>query len=140
MQIEPDEIRPGLVAWLSQEALTKDPQVVDAYPQMSTKVRPFVCYDVPGDVSSWAPLTQQYRQERLPIDLAWRSGGKMEEWRSGPQYLNDGANIYQGPHASFIAASNAEETVRENRAGISSEGMEAIRLEVARQVHRRIVV
>ncbi len=68
----------------------------------------------------------------MPIERRWRSGSE-PAWRLGETYLNDGANTYTGPGSSFVAASHAERTTPSNRARISAEGVEAVRVEIERQ-------
>ncbi len=131
------EIVVGLVAFLDQDQLNRDPEVHKCLPQRYGCLRPFVCVWCEDWESAWLPLTTQMRPERLRIERPWRSGGEVC-WRIGDEhYLNDGANVYTGPSASFVDASHSERTSSRNRARLSAEGIAAIRAEVERQRHRR---
>lgn len=135
MKAAASEFRPGLVLWLDQQMLMEDPTVQETFPQRYGTVRPFVCVAVTGDQSTWTPLTGQHRDERMPIEREWRSGGELP-WRVGETYLNDGANTYTGPNSSFVAANGTERTLPTKRARISDVGVEAVRAEIGRQRHR----
>lgn len=136
-QLEREELQPGLVSHLDQTMLSNDPAVLDTYPQKSTELRPFVCVAVNGEQSTWAPLTSTFRRERLEIKDQWRHGG-IDMWRDRVCYLNDGANTYTGPNASFLAASAQELTDRPTRSQMSAEGVTAVAAEIERQRKRRI--
>ena len=133
----PDEVVPGFVSSLDQGQLTSDDRVLDTYPQTSVELRPFVCFDIDGDQSSWAPLSRAYRRERVEIKSEWRTGG-LNTWRDGACYLNDGANVYIGPHEAFVEASRETETTPSNRSMMSEAGVAAVREEVERQIGRRV--
>ena len=139
MRLETDEVAPGLVAWLDQAMLTDDARVTETARQSSTDIRPFVCFAAEGASSSWAPLTSQFRRERLEIQVPWRSGGLLPAWRSEPQYLVDGATVYIGANEAFLDASHGEQSTRTNRAQVSADAVAAIASEVARQEGRREV-
>jgi hypothetical protein len=131
------EIRVGLVAFLDQGKLMADPDVIETYPQASGIIRPFVCFEVGGGKSAWSPLTGTVRPERLEILRAWRSGG-LPGWLKAPNYLNDGANTYRGPNASFVAASLGERTAAGSRAYINADGQAAVAAEIAKQAYRTV--
>jgi hypothetical protein len=130
------EIQPGIVIWLDQAMLMAAPDVEETFPQRYGTVRPFVCLTADGVRSTWTPLTGTHRDERLPIEHRWRSGGA-PAWQTSECYLNDGANTYSGPLASFVQASHAERTRPGGRARVSGDGLQAILNEVQQQHHRR---
>jgi hypothetical protein len=130
------EITPGLVAFLDPSMLIVDPAVSHTQDSAGMSSRPFVCVLVENGISEWSPTTTERRTERLEIEQAWRSGGH-PQWLGEPQYLNDGANVWRGPHESFIEASWQELTFEASRARVSAEGVAAIRAEIAAQQHRR---
>jgi hypothetical protein len=131
-----DEIEPGLVAFLDPRVLAA--QAVVSHTQDPPVVRPgpFVCVSVDGDRSEWSPVTTEYRPERLVIQRRWRSGGH-PQWLRDRQYLNDGANLWRGPHEAFLAASRAEVTTALDRAFLSTEGLAAVQAEIEAQRRRR---
>jgi hypothetical protein len=95
-----------------------------------------VCVAVGGEGSEWSAVTTEYRPERLVIEREWRSGGH-PQWLRDQQYLNDGANLWRGPHEAFVAASHAEATAALDRARLSEEGLAAVQAEIEAQRHRR---
>jgi hypothetical protein len=132
-----DEIAVGLVAFLDQDQLNRDPEIRKGLPQRYGCLRPFVCVWSERGNSQWLPLTTQMRPERLRIERLWRSGGEVG-WRIGDEhYLNDGCNVYTGPDSRFVAASHRERTTARSRARIATAGIAAILAEVERQRHRR---
>ena len=133
-----DEIKIGLVAHLDQAMLSRDPKVLDTYPQQSTELRPFVCVAKSDDgASTWAPLTSTSRPERVEILAEWRVGG-LAMWVERPCYLNDGANIYIGRPTSIMAASHQEKTDRKTRSIMSQDGVNAVLTEIEKQRNRRV--
>ena len=136
-KLTPEELTPGLVSHLDQTMLTKDPKVLDTFPQNDTGLRPFLCVTVKDGISTWMPLTSTYRPERMKIKDEWRTGG-IDMWRDRVCYLNDGANIYIGPNASFVAASAQELTQNGARSQMSADGVAAVSAELERQRNRRI--
>jgi hypothetical protein len=134
--IAPDEIAPGLVAFLDPEALIADERVCRTKDQLAPRSGPFVCFSADDEISEWAPITTVRRNERLSISGEWRSGGHAR-WRRDDQYLNDGANVWVGPHEAFAKASSHEMTLRSDRARVTDAGLAAIRAEVEAQRARR---
>jgi hypothetical protein len=139
LKLDASEVATGIVAWLDQAMLTRDDRIVSTYPQHGDEVRPFVCFEAAGSVSWWAPLTTQFRTERLAIKQEWCAGGLLTTWQTDPGYLADGANVYVGPDDAFVDASTNEQTTKANRAYLNEDGLEAIRAEVRRQIRRRLV-
>lgn len=136
VKLNANEIQPGVVVWLDQDMLMADSDVEETLPQHHGTVRPFVCLAVDGARCIWTPLTGTHRDERLPIEHGWRSGGA-PGWQTVECYLNDGANTYAGPLASFVQASHEERTRPGGRARVSEDGLQTILNEVQRQHHRR---
>ena len=105
MALSSAQIRPGIVAYLDAAALNADAAVVKPV-SPTTRNGPFLCFARSGQMSGWAPISTQHRDERLLISQEWRvSGGG--SWQQDDQYLNDGSTTYVGPNASFIAAATA---------------------------------
>ena len=74
---------------------------------------------------------------RLALKQEWRSGGP-RRWRLADQFLADGASLWRGPKEAFVAASWQEVKLRSpNRASLSEEGLDAVRIEIELQRHRR---
>ena len=136
-QLAAEEIKVGTVSHLDQTDLTKDPKVLDTYPQRFTELRPFVCVATDGKICAWAPLSSTARPERVKILDAWRIGG-LDMWRDRVCYLNDGANLYIGPIESFIHASRHELTDHTNRASMAPDGVAAVHAEIEKQKRRRV--
>lgn len=131
------EIVVGLVAFIDQEQMNRDPEIYKGIPQRYGCLRPFVCVWSEREKSRWLPLTTKMRPERLRIERLWRSSGELC-WRIGDEhYLNGGSNVYSGPSSRFVAASHRERTTARCRARIASAGIAAILAEMERQRHRR---
>jgi len=95
-----------------------------------TRNRPFLCVQVVGDQSAWAPLTWTQGRDRLFIEPAWRYGGTAA-WRNGTPYLSDRATTYVGSTATFIAASATTDTfLPHTRQRVNTAGIQAIVAEI----------
>ncbi len=135
--LQPDEIRPGLVAFLDPEVLARDERVVNTKdPRTGIRPGPFVCVSERDETSRWAQITTEERRERLPIPPEWRTGGH-PQWLRDPQYLQDGANVWHGPNEVFVAASSEELTDTSSRAWVTEDGLVEIASEMGRQRRRR---
>lgn len=134
MGLERDEVAVGVVANFDVDFLN-DCQAIQkpASPTPPGRPRPFVCVQVQGDRSVWAPLTTQEKGatsdgdgHRLPIKPEWREYGT-EAWQRGDTYLNDGSTTYLGHSDAFVEASSAADTYhRKTRRWISKDGVSAI--------------
>lgn len=132
MPITVAEIRSGAVAYLDASTLNDDPEVTNPE-HPTTRNGPFVCFAVNGQRSGWAPISTQFREERLLIEESWRLSGA-GAWRNADQYLNDGLTTYVGPNASFAGASQNTDTFRAaNRPRVNAEGVAAILAEIQNQ-------
>jgi hypothetical protein len=134
--IGPDEIEPSLVVFMDPAAFVADGRVSHTQDPPISRPGPFVCVSVDGEVSEWMPITTEERSERLAIRREWCSGGH-PQWLRVAQYLNDGANVWRGPHEAFIEASRKELTDPLNGARVSVDGLAAIHEEAEAQRHRR---
>jgi hypothetical protein len=135
--IEPDEVQPGLVAFLNVDVLAADDRVVNTKdPRRGIRAGPFICLSARDEVSQWTQITTEERQERVEIRPDWRRGGH-PQWLRDPQYLQDGANVWRGPLEVFVAASHEELTDQTTRAWVTEEGLRAIVEEVVAQRRRR---
>jgi len=134
-----DEIEPGIVVRLDPAVLLKDGRACHTQDPPVSRAGPFVCVATEGDISTWAGLTTtELRKDRLPLKPEWRSGGT-KRWRFAAQFLTDGSSLWRGPNEVFAAAS-WEETAASggrNRARLSEEGLDAVRIEIELQRHRR---
>jgi len=89
-----------------------------------------VCFEPIEGRSAWAPISTQYRNERLAIDAAWRYDGA-GQWLTSDQYLNDGATTYTGPDAAFVAAAVGQDRfTATTRPKVRAAGIAAIVAEV----------
>lgn len=95
-----------------------------------------MCVDEQDGASCWSPITTERRRERLKLHVQWRSGGH-SQWLRDDQYLNDGANLWEGPNEIFVAASRQELTEAADRARLSAEGLFAVEQEIRAQRMRR---
>jgi hypothetical protein len=134
--IDANEIEPGLVVFLEPEALQADGRVTCTKDPPTSRPGPFVCVSADDEISEWMPITTEERWERVSIRREWRSGGH-PQWLRDSQYLNDGANVWRGPHEAFVEASRQELTDQSTRARVSEDGLAAIREEVEAQRGRR---
>jgi hypothetical protein len=134
--IEREEIEPGLVAFLDPRVLAAEADVFHTQDPPVIRPGPFVCVSVERDRSEWSPVTTEYRPERLAFPREWRSGGH-PQWLRDEQYLNDGANLWRGPHEAFVIASHEESTTVSSRARLSTEGLAAVKAEIEAQRQRR---
>ncbi len=125
MPLALNEIAVGVVAYFDPALLLADAQV--ARPAVPvTRSGPFACVQCVAGRSVWSPITTQFRRERLEILPAWRAEGSVQ-WRTDTLYLNDGANTYVGPSASFVNAAVAETPFTViNRPCITAQGVAAI--------------
>ena len=150
MQLDEQEIRIGLVAYLDEECLWNDTQVTRYHGRGSLhtepQVRPFVCIKSTDEECQWTPLTTESHTNsgylRLYIRPEWKSGGSWDchdnQWVNEDSYLVDGANLYTGAPSSFAQASSHECTCPDSRAEINEDGISAIRGEVQAQAHRSV--
>jgi hypothetical protein len=138
LPIAVDEIEPGLVARLDPRMLGADARVMNTQDPPVTRAGLFICVEVEDELSTWAGVTTTWRDRRLPLRPAWRSGG-YRRWRLTPQYLTDGASLWRGPNDAFSEASWSElsSTGGRNRARLDGEGLRAVRIEIRRQTGRR---
>ena len=134
--IDPDEIEPGLVAFMDPAVFAADGRVSHTKDPPTSRRGPFVCVSVDHEISEWMPITTEARQERLAIRREWRTGGH-PQWLGDSQYLNDGANVWRGPLDAFVEASRQDLTERANRAWVSIDGLAEIHAEAEAQRHRR---
>jgi hypothetical protein len=149
-----DEVRPGLVAYLEEVDLRQSEGATWYEGKGSIhgppERRPYVCFEVDGHQSKWAPVTTQSHTgagigfARVKLLADWRTGGDAQcfgnQWIREPAYLVDGANFFAGPIDVFVDASRNECSTRGTRAELSPAGVEAIRVEVARQQRRSVEV
>lgn len=144
-----EEIAPGIVVRLDPPILLKDERVCHTQDPPVTRPGPFVCVEVDGEMTTWAGLTTTDKTSvrpthsaskpvgRLALKPEWRSGGP-RRWRLSDQFLADGASLWRGPKETFAAASWQEIKLRTpNRARLSEEGLDAVRIEIELQRHRR---
>jgi hypothetical protein len=135
-ELKKQEIEPGIVAFLGPTVLSADPALCHTQDPPVTRAGPFLCVAAQDGTSSWSPVTTEWRRERLELRAEWRSGGH-PQWLKADQYLNDGANLWQGPDEVFVAASYQESTGAEDRARLSAEGLAAVEREIDVQAWRR---
>ena len=144
-----DEIAPGIVVRLDPSVLLEDERVCHTQVPPVNRPGPFLCVEVEGEMTTWAGLTTTDKKSvrpthsagrpvgRLALKQEWRSGGP-RRWRLADQFLADGASLWRGPKEVFVAASWQEAKVRTpNRAYVSEEGLDAVRIEIELQRHRR---
>jgi hypothetical protein len=139
------EVEPGLVAFLDRAQLNGNGTIAKTGSVLSSNdERLLVCLEVAGDSSTWTPLTTEWRRERLYIDPNWRTGGDpvcsggFPQWLLVDQFLQDGANTYQGPTTAFVAASWRECTEASSRSRLTQDGIMAIKAEVIAQRRRAL--
>jgi hypothetical protein len=130
------EIQPGIVVFLDPLFLRADPRVRNTQDPPIARAGPFLCVTERNGISCWSPITTEPRRERVNLQARWRSGGH-PQWLSAPQYLNDGANLWEGPNDVFVAASHKELTDTTNRAHLSHEGLSAVKEEIQAQIRRQ---
>lgn len=129
MPIAPQEIAVGVVAYFDVNVLDNAPNIQKP-PSPTTRSGPFLCVQIAGEWSVWAPLTWTVRPERLLIKPEWREGGTAA-WRNRSPYLNDGATTYVGDTDTFIAASaTADKYIPSTRQRVSALGVEAVVSEI----------
>lgn len=100
-------------------------------------------------MTTWAGLTTTDKKSirpsraagapvgRLALKQEWRSGGT-KRWQFADQFLADGASLWRGPKETFASASWQEIKSRSpKRARLSKEGLDAVRIEIELQRHRR---
>jgi hypothetical protein len=129
MPLKLNEIVPGIVAYFDVSLLNRHSDLKQ--PASPTpRDGPFVCFAAVDGASAWAPISQQYRPERLLIKRAWRLGGN-GAWISEEQYLNDGRTTYVGASQVFVeAAMRIDKCSAPNRPQVAPEGVAAIIAEV----------
>lgn len=129
MPIRPDEISPGIVAYLCTMTLKLDRRVVmdrENIGDMKTN-RPYVCVETDGGRCSWIPLTSRNpRGSRLVVEQEWRRGGS-ERWQTGDVYVQCFGKEASGPRRSFVLAA-AEHDLHSplTRPWLIQEGMDVI--------------
>lgn len=129
MALRLGEIRVGSLAYLDHKLLLNETEVRHGNFGID-RPGPFVCIQREGAQSTWTPLTQDHRPERLVIDPKWRRNGS-DVWRKQDQYLNDGRNTFIGPNEAFVRAGAKENPFqRYKRPYITAEGVQAIITEV----------
>jgi hypothetical protein len=138
LPIAVEEIGPGLVARLDPRILSADRRVMNTQDPPVSRPGLFLCVEIEDQFSVWAGVTSRWRDQRLHLRPAWRSGG-YRRWRLTEQYLVDGASLWRGPNDAFSAASWSElsSTGGRNRARLDGEGLRAVRIEIRRQLKRR---
>lgn len=124
----------GNVAYLDPDRLNQDPRVVapSSPTPKKDRLRPFLCVEADGEYSAWTPITTTSRSERLLIPTRTRRGGDYG-WLEDGQFLNDGATVYAGENAAFVAASAEERPFRHSRPSVNAEGVDSIKREIARR-------
>ena len=137
VQVAEHELVAGLVAYLDQALLISHPHVLTTLRSRVTKIRPFVCLGVDGDLCCWTPFTSKWRKERLMISASWRLGGQAA-WVGSRCYLHDGASVVLGPKTVFSAASLEDNSMPENRLRITPIGLSHILAEAEKQRERRL--
>jgi hypothetical protein len=144
-----EEVAPGIVVRLDPTILLEDERVCHTQDPPVNRPGPFVCVGVEGEMTTWAGLTTTDKTSirpthsarkpvgRLALKPEWRSGGP-RRWRLADQFLADGASLWRGPREAFVAASWQEVKLRTpNRSHLSEEGLDAVRIEIELQRHRR---
>ena len=129
-----DDVRPGIVAYMSAKLLYEDLSVVrDPFINDFKEGRPYLCVSVTGDTSVWLPITTQDPfGGRLLLRREWRFGGS-GRWLSGSHYIQALTRTFSGPTASFVAASQPCDVVpRWNRPRLSQAGLDAVLDAIAR--------
>lgn len=96
------DIRVGAVAFLDHKVLLAEPGLHKGSDTID-RPGPFVCLQIKGKLSAWAPITSEHRPERLFIQEAWRRDGS-DTWKTTDQYLTDGLNTWVGPNEAFVRA------------------------------------
>lgn len=142
-------IVPGVTAYLSQPVLEGNAAVTKTMPQATlagaqARPGPFLCVEADAEVSIWSPITHESHSKfypRLELIQEWRADGP-KIWLQTRQYLNDGANLYQGEHGHFIAAELDSADGAWGKAPVHARllqpGVAAVRGEVEKQRGRRI--
>jgi hypothetical protein len=100
------------------------------------KVRPFVCYEVDGDLCFWTPLTNEPKfdkkgkQIRVHLKKDWIQGNLLLLFpnETDEAYLNHGNHLYQGAIHVFVELSKNSDNVNneEYRPTINDVGFEEI--------------
>lgn len=129
MPLLDSEIQAGCVAYFDITTLNADTRV--SRPRCpTTRPSPFVCFESANDRSAWAPITTQFRKERLFLDPLWRVGGS-KQWRTDHLYLNDGACTYVGTNAAFVDSAATETPfMKISRPRLTADGVAAVVAEV----------
>jgi len=123
------EVQPGIVAYFDVSVLNGS-QTVRKPASPTSRNGPFVCFAVVGDCSAWAPISKEYRSERVEIKKQWRLAGG-GAWKKSDQYLNDGSTTYVGPSKAFVEAAAVVDTYNASgRPRVAPDGVAAIIAEV----------
>lgn len=135
-KVQPDEIAPGLVAFLDLGAIVNHP-LCRVWNNGGGDPHPCVCVHVTKRVGLWSPLTTTRRPERLLIRTEWKIGGT-RSFRLGDVYLCDGANIFAVPHELVPDFNDGERSNSTSRGRLTPQGLEAVLTEISRNTNRRI--
>lgn len=127
MPLQLGEIVPGAIAYFDAQALNADSRVSKSGDPIT---RPgtgnqFVCYNINGASSFWAPLTATARPERLRIEAASVTNG-YGPLAAGNVYLQDSKNTYAGASRAFVDASVEESVFNGGRRIPSAAGVTAV--------------
>lgn len=151
MSLVAGEVVVGAVAYLDPAGLYLDPSVACFGPSVTLpdgsvgvspipNARPFVCVEADGTSCTWAPITNQQRDEysRLKLRAQWIVDG-YGKLGSGKSYLQDGAVRLSGPVGAFVAAGSGEGPFASGRRPhVTADGIKAIKAEIAGQQHRAV--
>lgn len=134
-----EQITAGLVVLDLDPTILLEDRRVTYRGRPALRSGPFVCVWAEADgETTWTGLTRKERDERLPIEPAWRLGGG-ESWQMRRQFLTDGANLWHGPRDAFANAawretfSDPDELPR-----LSAEGLAAVRAKCEQERWRRL--
>jgi hypothetical protein len=142
-ELSKSDFTPGIVVYFDQIRLEENDRIRKTCPQPDPRKGPFLCVELDADGATWTPITTEAKSakyERLRILKEWRSGGP-PAWQEQEQFVNDGANLYQGAHDEVLSAlSDASDGswASAARAMVSAEGLKAVRAEIEKQRHRRL--
>jgi hypothetical protein len=127
--IRPDEMTPGVVAYMCTMTLRCDRRVAmnrAIIGDMKT-TRPYLCVAANGGQCSWIPLTSRNPHgTRLEVQEQWRRGGS-ERWQTGNVYVQCFRKEVSGPRRSFVLASDRHDLhAPGTRPYINPDGMDVI--------------
>lgn len=123
-----EEIKPGIVAYMSAIALRADARVdMDPCADDPKEGRPYLCVSVTDAECTWLPLTSRDPMgTRLHLLPEWRLGGS-RLWLMGRLYIQSFDRACYGPPEAFINASRPCDTVPSwNRPRIRPEGVAVV--------------